>query len=372
MIQEKSPRRTRKKRSRDLHPDAERVLEGKLYRVEEVAQILQVGQTEVRKLINNGELIAARIAGSYRITETAIRAYVEARNQEAAEAAAEKRHEQQRHRELERRQQRDPAVRWAYAQCIWCGVESALCTRNDRLAGEIRCEACAQISEHARQRGERLARTRDVVERSVAIEVRERDELAEEELGTFDREDRDSRIAHRVSLAQKGPIVNFGPDVTARIRASMIERAQQRPAHYLTFRCALCGKPQAVSRRILFDHSWRPSCSHDEPYFPASKYLAETSLIRARTVDEIEQEEIFGAPHFDVRLELMYHTDNDLAIAQLVARELNIEAGTHPDPDLDEGEWAVCRCAYCGRDLAVARTEYRLGTRQGIDVTESR
>src|SRR4051812_41154977 len=130
MLQDRSPTRVRRKRARDPHPDAERVLEGKLYRVEEVAQILQIGETEVRKLINIGELIAARIAGAYRITETAIRAYAEARNDEAAVAAATRRQGSERDRELERRQQLDPSVRWAYAQCVWCGIEPVLCTRN--------------------------------------------------------------------------------------------------------------------------------------------------------------------------------------------------------------------------------------------------
>jgi len=243
MAQDKSPRRTRKKRSREEHPDAERVLQGKLYRVDEVAQILQIGETEVRKLITTGELTAARIAGAYRMTETAIRAYVDARNEEAADAAAMKRRERERQRQLELRRQLDPAMRWAFAQCIWCGIESMLCTRNDRLSGEISCEDCLQAQEIGRHRGERFTRTKDVVERSVAIQVRERDDLADEGLSYAEEMQLEALIESRVRQAETMPLLIFAGDETEEtVRASMIAEARRRPPHYFTFRCPLCDR----------------------------------------------------------------------------------------------------------------------------------
>src|SRR5690348_12833610 len=206
MLQGKPPKRPRKQRSRESHPDAERVLQGKLYRVEEVAQILQIGETEVRKLINTGDLVAARIAGSYRMTEAAIRAYVEARNDEAAEAAAIRRRERERQRELERRQQRDPAVRWKLALCVWCGVEPVLTTRNERLNGDIECDSCEQERGIASSHGEQRQLTKDVFERRVAIEVRELDDQAEEELSFAEVMQRDVQIERRVREAESTPI----------------------------------------------------------------------------------------------------------------------------------------------------------------------
>lgn len=49
----------------------------KLYRVEEVAQLLGVGRTRVFDLIKLGELRSVKIGGSRRIPATALDEYVE-------------------------------------------------------------------------------------------------------------------------------------------------------------------------------------------------------------------------------------------------------------------------------------------------------
>lgn len=49
----------------------------KLYRVEEVAELLNVGRTKVFDLIRSGELGSVKVGGSRRITEKAIEDYID-------------------------------------------------------------------------------------------------------------------------------------------------------------------------------------------------------------------------------------------------------------------------------------------------------
>lgn len=48
----------------------------KLYRVEEVAEVLNVGRTKVFDLIRSGELASVKVGGSRRVTEQAIDDYI--------------------------------------------------------------------------------------------------------------------------------------------------------------------------------------------------------------------------------------------------------------------------------------------------------
>jgi excisionase family DNA binding protein len=48
----------------------------KLYRVEEVAEVLNVGRTKVFDLIRSGHLASVKIGGSRRVTEQAIDDYI--------------------------------------------------------------------------------------------------------------------------------------------------------------------------------------------------------------------------------------------------------------------------------------------------------
>ena len=47
----------------------------KLYRVEEVAEVLNVGRTKVFDLIRSGQLASVKVGGSRRVTEQAIDDY---------------------------------------------------------------------------------------------------------------------------------------------------------------------------------------------------------------------------------------------------------------------------------------------------------
>jgi excisionase family DNA binding protein len=333
------------------------VLGGRLYRVDEVAQILEIGETEVRKLINAGELIASKIAGAYRMTEGDIQAYVQAIKDRSAEEAAIKRQEYQRQRELERRRQRDPAMLWGFAQCIWCGVEPVLCTRNDRLTGEIRCEDCGHVDDVARNRGEWLTRSKDVVERSVAIIVRERDEQAEENMSFAEAAERDVQIERRVRQARATPILRVDDDDGAAedYRASLIAEAQRRPPHWFTFRCPLCSKPQPLDRKILMGGGY-PLCRHDAPHALAGKYAEEQWQLD----QEVRTAELAGVPGPTRDITELFHPEMVLAVAEMEARQRNIELGWEPDPDLGDPFWVVCRCARCGRNLAVSRPQARL------------
>ncbi len=49
----------------------------KLYRVEEVAEVLTVGRTKVFDLIRSGRLASVKVGGSRRITEKAIEDYID-------------------------------------------------------------------------------------------------------------------------------------------------------------------------------------------------------------------------------------------------------------------------------------------------------
>lgn len=48
----------------------------KLYRVEEVAEVLNVGRTKVFDLIRSGQLASVKVGGSRRITEQAMDDYI--------------------------------------------------------------------------------------------------------------------------------------------------------------------------------------------------------------------------------------------------------------------------------------------------------
>ena len=48
----------------------------KLYRVEEVAEVLNVGRTKVFDLIRSGEFASVKVGGSRRVTEQAIDDYI--------------------------------------------------------------------------------------------------------------------------------------------------------------------------------------------------------------------------------------------------------------------------------------------------------
>jgi excisionase family DNA binding protein len=48
----------------------------KLYRVEEVAEVLNVGRTKVFDLIRSGHLASVKVGGSRRVTEQAIDDYI--------------------------------------------------------------------------------------------------------------------------------------------------------------------------------------------------------------------------------------------------------------------------------------------------------
>ena len=48
----------------------------KLYRVEEVAEVLNVGRTKVFDLIRSGQLASVKVGGSRRVTEQAIDDYI--------------------------------------------------------------------------------------------------------------------------------------------------------------------------------------------------------------------------------------------------------------------------------------------------------
>jgi excisionase family DNA binding protein len=49
----------------------------KLYRVEEVAEVLNVGRTKVFDLIRSGQLASVKVGGSRRVTEQAIDDYID-------------------------------------------------------------------------------------------------------------------------------------------------------------------------------------------------------------------------------------------------------------------------------------------------------
>ena len=49
----------------------------KLYRVEEVAEVLTVGRTKVFDLIRSGRLASVKVGGSRRITKKAIEDYID-------------------------------------------------------------------------------------------------------------------------------------------------------------------------------------------------------------------------------------------------------------------------------------------------------
>lgn len=50
----------------------------RLYRVEEVAEMLNVGRTKVFDLIRSGQLASVKVGGSRRVTERAIGDYINA------------------------------------------------------------------------------------------------------------------------------------------------------------------------------------------------------------------------------------------------------------------------------------------------------
>jgi excisionase family DNA binding protein len=60
------------------------VVNRKLYRVEEVAEALDVGRTKVFDLIRCGQLASVKVGGSRRITEQAIEDYIDALVDEGA------------------------------------------------------------------------------------------------------------------------------------------------------------------------------------------------------------------------------------------------------------------------------------------------
>jgi len=55
----------------------------KLHRVEEVAEVLNVGRTKVFDLIRSGQLASVKVGGSRRVTEQAIEDYIERLCQES-------------------------------------------------------------------------------------------------------------------------------------------------------------------------------------------------------------------------------------------------------------------------------------------------
>lgn len=59
----------------------------KLYRVEEVAQVLNVGRTKVFDLIRSGQLASVKVGGSRRVTVRAIDDYIAKLCQEGQEVA---------------------------------------------------------------------------------------------------------------------------------------------------------------------------------------------------------------------------------------------------------------------------------------------
>lgn len=62
-----------------MSPDGtKQTVNRKLYRVEEVAEALDVGRTKVFDLIRCGQLASVKVGGSRRITEQAIEDYIDA------------------------------------------------------------------------------------------------------------------------------------------------------------------------------------------------------------------------------------------------------------------------------------------------------
>jgi len=68
-----------------VSPDrTEQTVNRKLYRVEEVANALDIGRTKVFDLIRSGQLASVKVGGSRRITEQAIEDYIDALVDEGA------------------------------------------------------------------------------------------------------------------------------------------------------------------------------------------------------------------------------------------------------------------------------------------------
>ena len=53
------------------------------FTAQQVAERLQVNEQTVRRWLRSGELHGVRLAGSWRITETALKAFLDARSREA-------------------------------------------------------------------------------------------------------------------------------------------------------------------------------------------------------------------------------------------------------------------------------------------------
>jgi excisionase family DNA binding protein len=60
----------------NLIPEGIPLVHRKLYRVEEVAEVLNVGRTKVFDLIRSGQLASVKVGGSRRVTEQAIDDYI--------------------------------------------------------------------------------------------------------------------------------------------------------------------------------------------------------------------------------------------------------------------------------------------------------
>jgi excisionase family DNA binding protein len=57
-------------------PERTSLVRRKLYRVEEVAEVLNVGRTKVFDLIRSGQLASVKVGGSRRVTERAVDEYI--------------------------------------------------------------------------------------------------------------------------------------------------------------------------------------------------------------------------------------------------------------------------------------------------------
>lgn len=344
----------RRKLSGEPHPDAEHILGGALYRVDDVARVLGVAPGTVRDLISNGDLTASLIGGAYRITTQAIRAFVQERDRQAAVVADGKRRERDRKRELVRKQGLDPAAKWDEAMCVWCGVTPVIRTRHDRLDGDVRCEACDDLARRDARPEEPLSVSKDVCERTITLQVRELDRQAEENLGLYERAERDHVIERKIRQAEKVPLILAERDDH---RRALVARASARPPHWMIFRCPLCGRPQSVSRKDLKNPHVYPLCKHEAPYELSSANARDLMLRQW----ECQQQEWAGAPMPAGTISELYRDPRIIvAFAEMEAWERNREEGYEPDPELDEQRWKVCLCAHCGERQAVAPPESRL------------
>src|SRR5262245_2058721 len=75
----------------------------KLFTTQEVATYFGVAETTVREWINEGELLAISFGKSYRISETALRETIRAKEDERRQQMVARRHERELRRELKGR-----------------------------------------------------------------------------------------------------------------------------------------------------------------------------------------------------------------------------------------------------------------------------